>query len=339
MTTKEVPTTAADVAELVGGAVGEAFVAFTTERQLEREDLLAFTMSGLGGCRRQAAYRIARVPPSEEMTFGELREANLGTMIHTGLLPHLAKILGGSDEVSVTLRSGTLVVDGRSDLYSARYALCGDLKTQSPYKWVTVGDVAIPAHRLQVSGYGCALEQGGKAVRWIAWIYLDRSSGDDRIVVEEFTDELRVTVEQRCAELQLLAEAPDAAPRDERGPGLSLICDGCPWLRACWGPDARRGEVGAQRVLVQDDAAAEEALGFYDEARARERAAAEDKEFARAMLADRPPGVYGPWELGWTRPGRTADKDAAVTLLADAGIDVPQKVTSAKFVVKRAVRE
>lgn len=328
--------TAVEVAARLRDAVAGAFAAFTADAQSQREDLYALTMSGLGGCTRQAAYRLARTPPSEELRFGEMREANIGTMIHLGLLPHLAAQLGGAEEVPVVFSTHELVIKGRTDLYVEPLRTVADLKTVGLSKFGTVGNTVNRAHRLQVGGYASAIVQSGQPVDWIAWIYLDRSGGGDKIIVERFDETLIATVDARLDELTTFAQSPDAAPRDERGPGLSVVCDGCPWLRECWGADAEPGVVGAQRILVHDDEGVEEALRLYDDARARAREADEDKEFARAMFSASQPGSYGEWELRWSNPGETDDKDAAVKLLQEAGIPVPQRMTSRRLMVKRS---
>lgn len=327
---------AAELAALLTAAVGGAFTAFTEQVQQQRADLYALTMSGLGGCTRQGAYRVAGTEPSEELRFGQMREANIGTMIHLGLLPHLAALLGGAEEIDVELATDALTIKGRSDLYIPGLKLVGDLKTVGLYKFGMLGETANQAHRLQVAGYALGFIRSAKPVDWIAWLYVDRSSGAEHIVVERWSDELVELVEDRCEELAMFAETPDAAPRDERGPGLSVICDSCPWLRACWGGDARPGEVGAQKILARDHGGVERALRLYDEARAREKEAASDKEFARAMFSDYQTGRYGEFEFGWSSAGDAADKDAAVALLAQAGIPVPRKRTARRLIVKRA---
>lgn len=334
------PLTADALKELLGDAVDAAFRAYTAMVQNQREDLYALTMSGLGGCTRQAAYRLARTPPSEELIFTEMREANLGTMIHLGLLPHMAHQLGGREEIPVEMTMHGLVIKGRSDLYIEPLATVSDLKTVGTYKFVALADTVNRTHRLQVAGYGLGVAQSGRPVQFVSWIYLDRATGQHRIVIEEFSDELIQAVDDRCAELEAFAAQPDAAPRDERGPGLSVICDSCPWLRECWGDDARAGVVGAQRILIHDHAGVTRSLELYDEARAREKTASDDKEFARAMFSSFDPGIYGDWEFSFSSgQGTTVDKDAAIQMLTEAGIDVPRKPTARRLIVKRARTE
>lgn len=332
--------TADELRHLLGDAVDAAFRAYTTLVQNARDDLYALTMSGLGGCTRQAAYRLARTPPSEDLVFTEMREANIGTMIHAGLLPPLAQHLGGTEEIPVEMSMHGLRIKGRSDLYIEPLATVSDLKTVGTYKFAALSDTINRAHRLQVAGYGLGVAQSGREVRFVSWIYLDRASGVHRVVVEEFGDDLIQAVDERCAELEAYADEPEAAPRDERGPGLSVICDSCPWLRACWGEDAAPGVVGAQRILVHDHAGVARALELYDDARAREKTAQDDKEFARAMFSSYQPGAYGDWEFAFSSAdGTTVDKDAAVRMLADAGIEVPRKPTIRRLIVKRTRTE
>lgn len=330
--------TAGELGRILSAAVVDAYTAFTAEAQSAREDLYALTMSGLGGCTRQAAYRLAKTPPSEELVFGPMREANIGTMIHGGLLPRLALLLGGTEEIGVEMTAAGLDIKGRSDLYVENLKTVADLKTVGAYKFGGLSETVNRAHRLQVAGYGLGVRQGGKPVDWIAWVYLDRSSGAEHVIVEPFTDELVELVEARCAELGTYAKDPDSAPRDERGPGLSYICDGCPWLRECWGDDAEPGVIGAQRILARDHDGVARALALYDDARVREREASSDKEFAKAMFGDYEPGQYGEWAFGWSSAAETVDKDYAVKLLAQAGIPVPKKRGSKRLIVKRSAR-
>jgi PD-(D/E)XK nuclease superfamily protein len=333
-TPADTPADARELAGVLTDAVDGAFTAFTAQRQQQRDDLFALTMSGLGGCSRQAAYRLARVAPSDGGQYGPMPEANIGTMIHEGLLPRLATLLDGKDEQPVTLRAGGLVINGRCDLYSEPMQLLMDLKTVGTYKFGSLTEV-VDAHRMQVAGYAWAMRQTGRLVRWVAWLYLDRSSGAPRVLVEPFTDELVALVRERCEELAIYAQAPEKAPRDERGPGLSFVCDGCPWLRRCWGEDAEPGQIGAQAVLARDDVGVEQALTLYDDARVRAAEAKAEMEFARAMLHQARPGTYGGYQLSWSTPRSTADTAAAVTMLTSAGIPVPTKSTSRRMTVRR----
>jgi hypothetical protein len=331
----DVVASAAELVDALTEAVAAAFAAFTAQGQSQREDLYALTMSGLGGCTRQAAYRVARTPPSEPLVWQEMREANIGSMIHEGLLPHLADETGGTEEIAVELHTDALDIKGRTDLYSERLRAVVDLKTVGAYKFLALSSTINRSHRLQVAGYTQAIRQSNRPVDWIAWVYLDRSSGRDRVIVEPWTDELEQLVADRCREIAVFAEDPDAAPRDERGPGLSYVCDGCPWLRECWGHDARPGEVGAQKTVLHDHGGVEEALRLYDDARARRDAAKEEMEFAKAMFGDYETGQYGAYSFGYASEGSSPDKDAALRTLEEVGIPVPTKSTTGRLIVRR----
>lgn len=338
--------TAASLADALEAAIGQAWREITARYQSER-DPLAFSMSALGSCRRQSAYRLAGTPPSEPVPgrdgdhgvdHDENRAANIGTMIHNELLPVLARLLGAEHEVDLAAALDELRVEGRSDLYVESMRLVLDLKTAGTDKWRALVDV-LRAHRLQVGGYALGLAQAGKDVDWVAWAYLDRSSGQVFVVVEPFPGELLDLVEARAAELVTYARDPEGAPRDEHGPGLSVICDGCLWLRTCWGEDARAGEVGAQRNLVHDNAEVAEALDQYKRATKDESDAAARKEFYKAMFSGFAPGSYGTWAFSFSKAKPVADKDAAVELLVAAGLDVPMKPGVKRLSVRRAPKQ
>lgn len=122
--------------------------------------------------------------------------------------------------------------------------------------------------------------------------------------------------------------SPEALPRDQDGPGLSTVCDYCPFVTACWG-DA--GDRRPQSLLIVSDRDLARQLAEYDEARAIEREAKARKDKARAILDATDPAIYTDGEtvafkLGWTG-GHTGDPkpdlDAMVALFEEAGIQVP----------------
>lgn len=332
-------TSAGELANAVATAVGCAFEVFTARAQSARSNLLGLSMSGLGGCRRQAAYRLAEVAPMDPAMAmsGENRTANMGTMIHDGLLPLLATVLGDSaqDETPVELRLTTssgreIVIAGRSDMYWGQAQAVIDLKTATEHKINKVlGSGPQYSHRVQVAGYALACEQAGLKVRWIAWIYLDRALGEQYVVAEEFTDELRELVRDKVEELVNYSAAPDDAPRDGPGPGprwANMQCNGCPWLRNCWGETAEPGIVGAQLAKIEDYGGMENVLVQYLTALRAEGEARESKEFWKDFLDGAKPGVYGKAQWGRARPpAPSIDKDACVELVRAAGMPVPMK--------------
>lgn len=294
------PVTSAMMKDRVDAAVQRAFVAFSAEHQRGPH---SFGISDLGGCTRRAAYALSGTDPTEEPQPDEARAANLGTWIHSGLLPHLAAELGGRCETPTTLHAAGLTVPGRIDLDFGDVVL--DAKTVGERRLHGVRrDGPYADHRVQVLGYALARHQAGLPVRWVGWLYLDRATGDFETIVEPFTNTAAVAVITRATRLTAAAQQPDKAPREGRGPGLSFACDGCPWLRRCWGPDAKPGAKGAQRRLQLEEPGVEALLRLADDASARKAAASRDWDYAKAGLDGARRGAYGPWSLRWAKDGR-----------------------------------
>jgi hypothetical protein len=335
--------TAEELTREVATAVGRAFSRFNEKRQRARRDLFGLSMSGLGGCRRRAAYQLAHIEPSDPSLAveGEHRAAGLGTMIHEGYLPELAEELGGREEIEVTLQLDVdgmqLVIPGRSDMYWPSAKMLLDLKTVGEHK---LGDVAghgvFAEHRVQVAGYALAAERSGKPVEWIGWIYIDRGMGTSYVIVEPFTDEVRQLVIDRCNELVNYAASPHDAPRDGAGPGdrtANMICNGCPWLRACWGDDATPGMAGAQSSKVDDFGGMQEVLVGYLKARKAEAEAKDRKDFYRELIVGNDPGTYGRARWTLTKPSKTVDKNACAKIVEASGQPLPKRATEPRMIV------
>lgn len=345
--TEAAPDVAADTAQAmtarIATAVGQAFVGFTAATQNARSNLFGLSMSGLGGCRRRAAYQLAGVDPSdpELAVTGENRAANIGTMIHAGLLPELATVLGAREEIAVELREEIddtlVVVPGRSDLYWPQARALLDLKTVGEHKLGrVVGYGPFEEHVVQVCAYALAAERGGHPVDWVGWIYLDRATGVSHVVVREFTDELRETVRTRLRELVNYAASPDDTPRDGPGPGqriANMMCNGCAWLRACWGPTAEPGVAGVQSTRVEDYGGMEEVLIGYLTARDAEAAAKDRKEFYRELIVGNRAGTYGKTRWYMTKSSITVDKNACADAVEASGQPLPTRKTEPRMVV------
>ncbi|MET7814255.1 hypothetical protein ABZT26_25830 [Streptomyces sp. NPDC005395] len=327
--------TADEIGQLIDTAVKKAFEDVTHELESARPDVFGLSMSGLGRCRRAAAYALARTEPSDPdlALSGERRTANLGTAIHRMLLPALARVLGGRHEVPVLLADGSVLgIPGTLDLWWEKKRAVVDVKTVGEHKLdrvVVRGETY--EHRMQVGGY--ALAQGAD---WVVWLYLDRSTGKTARVVERFDAGFRREVWQRVWEIQRLAEAPEYAPRDERGPGLSFQCDGCAWLRRCWGRTARSGESGAQAHIAHDEPAVEAALAKYDEYRDVESRAKKWKAFWREVATGggRRPGNYGAWKFHFTKPGYALDEKATRKDYENRGEEPPMKESAGRLIVR-----
>jgi len=126
--------------------------------------------------------------------------------------------------------------------------------------------------------------------------------------------------------------SPDDLPRDQDGPGLSYVCDNCPFVTACWGEPVEG--VKPQHQLIVEDADLVAALEEYDEGRALESTGKTMKTAARAKLDQTPGAIYvsgdKAFKLGWSggRPKpdtEEPDVEAMLALFEEAGIPVPMK--------------
>lgn len=323
-------------------ATRDAFVAYSAAKQRHPHDV---GISSVGGCRRALALALAKVPPSDEQGPGENRAANLGTMQHAGYLPVLAAQLPGARiEVPVTLRAGGLTLPGHIDLADATTVV--DLKTVGEHRLqgALYHGAAYFHHRLQVGGYALARLQADPAAApsYVAWLYLDRANGDMYLIVEEFTTELALAVIDRMTEIAFYVnEDPMLAPPDERGPGLSIVCDQCPFLTACCGPMAVAGRTGAQAIRPVDGdwaprvAQIQDALLDYLEGHELETAGKDRKADAVAKLQGVPTGIYGAAKYGYTKPQPDKiDTGEAVAKLRRLGLEVPTKYQRGSLAIK-----
>lgn len=348
------PLPAADVAVLartLDTGVGRAYAAANTRGQQARRALFGLSMSALGGCTRQAAYRVAQLPPDpqhvEVMNEDEARAAMVGTWIHDGLLPELAGLLAGGEHekrVEMVVPVGPTVdgvtplttVDGSADCYT-RAAGGGviDLKTVGAFK---LGDIDVYGprnrHRTQVRGYASALVQMGYPVAWTAWVYLDRGDGGVKTVVEPFGREQYVATLRRVQYLVELSHTPDDAPREERGPGLSWVCDGCPFLRRCWGEGAQPGSRRAIAVHEDQDIAfaGEQVVAL----RAQYNALEKKIDFFKAQVGQPSSGQYGGVTVTYGKDGTKPDVPAMVKRLEELGERIPTVPKPGNTYIRRA---
>ncbi len=329
-------SSAAAVAALVRALTGQVFADETRRRQADR-DKTRLTMSGLGGCTRAGAYSLAGTEASDVPPEEEARQAMLGTVLHDWFLPQLAALLGDDAEVEkpVKLSAAGVQITGTLDLVWNGIVL--DLKTVGEHRLHGVRRRGpYDEHRTQVYGYALGEHQSGNPVRWVCWLYLDRASGQIEVEVEQFTNARAFAVIDRVEKLTMFARDPDRAPREARGPGLSLACDRCPWLRRCWGDDAEPGNVGAQESIARTDAGIEFALALYKQAAETAGRADLDKKFAKAILDKVPFGRYGSWTYRRSKPGKVLDQAQVRAEYEAAGREVPEKQTSGSIIVAPA---
>lgn len=320
--------------------VAETFEAENTRRQAGR-DPLGLSMSGLGGCSKRNAYSVAGTPPSDVPEPEEARMALLGVGAHDWFLPALARAIEAKTgavslvEHPVSLTVAGITIGGTLDLTFDDVVI--DLKTIREWKLGVIRRKgAYDEHRLQVLGYAYARWQAGHTVRWVAYLYMDRSTGEVQVVVEEFTTAAAEAVMRRIEDIKRLAGDPDSAPREGRGPGVSLICDRCNWLKRCWGPDAVAGNTGPQTILAETPAGLLEILALYIEAASVSGGAARDKEFAKLVLSRTKDGTHGPYVLGHAKDGLDDDVVEMKAILTGLGIDIPRKPKAGAISVKPA---
>jgi hypothetical protein len=326
------------IVENINAVVGAAFRAANAKRA--RSQQRAIGMSELGGCRRQAAFRVLNYEPTnpeEERTdkYADSREAMIGTMIHETILPIMEEMsMTAKIEVPVVLRfDGLPDIPGTSDLVDASEHLILDVKTVGRHGAMSVQTHGPKkGHIWQTHGYATAAIQAGINIKHIALVYIDRSDGQVIHVHYQDYDPTVVTdIEQWWREVNAATD-PFGLPRDEKGPGLSRTCDWCMFLNACWGADAVPGNKGAQRSILDEIPPSERRdevenyLRQYRDATEREKAAKADKAFAREVLVGADSGVYGSMSLKWGAPGtyEQLDGEAAERALVAAGLPIPK---------------
>jgi hypothetical protein len=342
MTIEAITTTPEQAkADLWRDRIGAAFRAGSAERQRGPHDL---GISALGACTRKAAYAVARVDPSDEVTPREARQANLGTAEHEWLLPRLAALIPGArHEVTVELHAAGLTIPGHVDLSAPGDVV--DLKTVGEHRLQGVRRTghAYLDHTIQEAGYATALLQAGSPPEDLVTLYLDRASGDVEVIVEPFTNDHVLLVVDRVSDLVDWADNPDDAPREDidgqtmRGPGRrgSFACNECPFLRRCWGPLARPDDDGSVDFTPSDDSDVIRTIAEYERGRDMERDGKRIKEEAARILDNVKFGMYGEYEYGRTRPVEQVDNAAAVALLRALGYEVPKTTRQGSLKVRR----
>lgn len=300
-------------------------------------------------CSRRAGYILAG---AERTNAGDKRAAILGTYIHRGLLEDARREYGWLIERTVadgTLRGHIDVVQldaataarlpkRHRPVEPAEAVTVEDVKTKSSRVWdrvVRFGPTA--AEMRQVLLYADLLRTVGFAdvpgqrylhrlgpvdVQRIRFRFVCRDTGEEHI--QEFAFDEWLAAEARWwVERVVEADSPEELRRDHDGPGLSVICDNCAFVEACW-PGVAPGQP-AQTILIHDDEDRARALADYVRAHERYREAKRAKEKARAMLDDSPEGNYGDNHLGWGGGNDKEETDvvAMVERFEDADLVVP----------------
>ncbi|MDI3417997.1 PD-(D/E)XK nuclease family protein [Streptomyces luteolus] len=314
-------------------------------RPRARQQLLG--PSSIGLCRRRAAYEAHGTWPTD--LADTMHAAILGTWLHEGILRVLEQQYGAFTELELT--NGTLL--GHADAYWAPAALAGrtnpynggvgvveDLKTKSTRALdMVVRQGPSRNEWFQVHLYAYLLRTGGLTahpdlpvgeplpVDVVRLRYVGREYG--QVVVHQRPYDQDVADQALSwAEDVLASPEPEAMPRDLDGPGLSVICDNCPFKSACWNLDALTVDRAPQTILVEGSEDITSALSAYAESAEIESAAKKRKAKARKVLDAAEPGAYGTFRLSWSggnpRPP-VPDPEAMIRILQDLDLEVPLK--------------
>ncbi|MGW7237067.1 PD-(D/E)XK nuclease family protein [Streptomyces sp. NPDC054804] len=304
--------------------------------------------SSIGLCRRRAAYEVHGTWPTD--LADNMHAAILGTWLHEGILRVLREQYGAHTELELT--NGVIL--GHADAYWAPndprrrtpgtqavdMGVVEDVKTKSTRALdVVVRQGPSQAEWFQVHLYAHLLRTGGLKdhpglptgeplpVDVVRLRYVGREYG--QVVVHQRPYDEDVTTQALAwAEDVLDSSEPEAMPRDLDGPGLSIICDNCPFRTACWNLDRLADDRAPQTILVEDTAAVTEALRAYADAAEVESAAKKRKAKARKMLDAADAGTYGAFKLSWSgghpRPPEP-DPEAMIRIIEGLGVDLPMR--------------
>ncbi|MFI1830693.1 hypothetical protein ACH41E_30285 [Streptomyces sp. NPDC020412] len=315
-------------------------------------------------CARRAGYLLHGRAPTDT---GEKRKAILGTWLHEGLLTAARQeygwiierrvedelLRGHIDAVQLDSTTAARLPKRLRPSLPADEITVEDVKTKSLRVWDNVvrhgateaelRQAYLYANLLSTRGFADIKGQrqlarlGPLPVGKIRFRFLNRDSGDDH------TQEIPYGAERgrgaRWWVQQVRSAAtPEELPRTLDGPGLSPICDHCPFKTACWGPVASGRR--PQSILIRDDADRAAALAEYVEVSDEIKPLKGKLKLLRAKLDGTPAGAYGENVLKWSggNPAKADDVDAMVALFRRAGVAVPMgpDVEEMKAQLKRA---
>ncbi len=300
-------------------------------------------------CARRAGYLLHGRTPTD---VGEKRKAILGTWLHAGILDAAREeygwlverrvedetVRGHIDAVQLDSATAARLPKRLRPTLPAEETTVEDVKTKSTYQWDSVlrygaseaelRQVYLYADLLGTEGFASVRGQrqlahlGPVPVARIRFRFINRDSGDDH--VQEIAYEADRARRARWWVQQVRAAAsPEELPRTFQGPGISAICDHCPFRTACWGPLVAGRYPQSQ--LIHDDEERAKALAEYAEVSEQIKPLKDRQKFLRAQLEGSEPGVYGDNVLKWSggNPTKVDDVEAMVALYRRAGLQVP----------------
>ncbi|MFE2179038.1 PD-(D/E)XK nuclease family protein [Streptomyces sp. NPDC059455] len=300
-------------------------------------------------CARRAGYLLHGYTPTDG---GEKRKAILGTWLHAGILSAAREefgwiierrveddtIRGHIDAVQLDSHTASRLPKRLRPSFPADETTVEDVKTKSTYQWdsilrygasdAEIRQVFLYADLLRSEGFADIEGQrqlarlGPVSVGRIRFRFINRDNGDDHVQEMAYSAE-RARGARWWVEQVRDATSPEELPRTFQGPGLSIVCDNCPFKTACWGPVAAGRR--PQSILIHDDAEREKALAEYVEVSEQMKPLKDRQKFLRAKLDGSDPGAYGDNVLSWSggNPTKADDVDAMVALYQRAGLEVP----------------
>jgi hypothetical protein len=252
--------------------------------------------SDISTCRKRIQLR-ERPPADLVLNPVSLASAAVGTIIHDGYLPAMAKpwmliehpvFIPGLDR------------HGRVDYHDLIAARTGDLKTMSEYAWEELGNNGVPpGHRKQVLIYARGLELDGHPSKTTEIAALRRSNGDFELFSEPYD---RDAAESAIGELRALNVALDMGvelPRDRRGPSTDKVCaEYCEMRDYCWNVGAAKaaGRSPESFTLLGNTVNEAEVAWAAGTVRGWQDAlneATKEADRSKALLVGVPNGTYG----------------------------------------------
>lgn len=300
-------------------------------------------------CARRAGYLLHARTPTD---VGEKRKAILGTYLHAGILEAARAEYGWIIERRVedeTIRGHIDVIQLDSGTASrlpkrlrpalpAEEITVEDVKSKGTFQWDNIlrygaseaemrqvllyVDLLCTEGVADIDGQRQLARLGPLPVGRLRFRFINRDSGDEHVQEMRFTAE-RARSARWWVQQVRAAESPEDLPRTFPGPGLSAVCDNCPFKTACWGP-VIAGQP-PQSALVHGDAERARMLAEYVEVSEEIKPLKERLKILRTRLDGSEPGVYGDNELSWSggNPSKTDDVDTMVGLFRKAGLPVP----------------
>jgi hypothetical protein len=248
-------------------------------------------VSDLGGCRRQAGFKLAGQPP--EKPSGSV-QAVIGTAVHDKVDEALvamrdAGLIPANSVINEEVRFGGLL--GHPDLYVD--GVLRDTKTVGYDAQLASYQLNGPPkrHLWQAMTYAAALIVSDRPVHIVQLDYLVRDSGNSWLWEGPFDyDQVRDAMQWlnsvRETPLEMLARdfAPDSAQ-----------CSHCPFFNACWsGHVLDRDE---RSVLLVEDGDAVKWARKLEDARAAKKWATEEEQRAKGVLDGLRPNTEGKGEV------------------------------------------